>query len=108
MIRHNLKPAIISAVVVVILTGLLMGVRLGQAGTGLTVTGAGTDVLWKIALAATFIFFYNLFRDQLKALWQAVPGLPQTPPKLSDIKDSPVFQRLFWCFLIAAAIVFPF
>ena len=30
---RNLKPAVISAVVVVILSGLLMGVRLSQQGT---------------------------------------------------------------------------
>lgn len=108
MMRANLKAAIISAVVVVVLTGLLMGVRLGQSGTGLTVTGAGADVWWKIAAAAGFIFLFNLFRDQLTRAWKAVPGLPQTPPKLSDIRDKPVVQRLFWCFLIAAAIVWPF
>jgi branched-chain amino acid transport system permease protein len=108
MIRANLKPAVISAVVVVVLTGLLMGVRLGQSGTGLTVTGAGADVWWKIAAAAAFIFFFNLFRDQLTRAWKALPGLPKTPPKLSDIRDKPAVKRLFWCFLIAAALVWPF
>ena len=108
MIRANLKSAVISAAVVVVLTGLLMGVRLGQSGTGLTVTGMGPDVWWKIAAAATFIFFFNLFRDHLTRAWQAVPGLPKTPPKLSDIRDKPAIQRLFWCFLIAAAVVWPF
>lgn len=108
MIRANLKSAVISAAVVVVLTGLLMGVRLGQSGTGLTVTGMGPDVWWKIAAAATFIFFFNLFRDHLKRAWQAVPGLPKTPPKLSDIRDKPAIQRLFWCFLIAAAVIWPF
>ncbi|MEH6499871.1 MAG: high-affinity branched-chain amino acid ABC transporter permease LivM [Pseudoalteromonas distincta] len=106
--RANLKSAVISAAVVVVLTGLLMGVRLGQSGTGLTVTGMGPDVWWKIAAAATFIFFFNLFRDHLTRAWQAVPGLPKTPPKLSDIRDKPAIQRLFWCFLIAAAVVWPF
>lgn len=108
MIRANLKPAVISAVVVVILTGLLMGVRLEQSGTGLVVSGAGAEVWWKIAAAATFMFFFNLFRDQLTSVWKAVPGLPKTPPKLSDIRDKPALQRLFWCFLIAAALVWPF
>ncbi len=108
MIRANLKSAVISAAVVVVLTGLLMGVRLGQSGTGLTVTGMGPDVWWKIAAAATFIFFFNLFRDHLTRAWQAVPGLPKTPPKLSDIRDKPAIQRLFWCFLIAAAVIWPF
>ena len=68
MIRANLKPAVISAVVVVVLSGLLMGVRLDQDGTNLSLVGAGPDVYWKIAIAATFIFFYNLFRDHLARL----------------------------------------
>lgn len=108
MIRNNLKPALISAAVVVVLTAMLMGVRLTPSGTGLTISGAGTDVLWKIAGAALFIFLFNLFRDHLGKAWQAVPGLPKPPARLVEATDKPVIQRLFWCFLIAAALVFPF
>ncbi|MBL4832911.1 MAG: high-affinity branched-chain amino acid ABC transporter permease LivM [Pseudomonas sp.] len=104
----NFKAATISAVVVVILTALLMGVRLEQSGAGLTVTGAGEDVIWKIVAAAAFLFFFNLFRDQLSALWRSIPSVPKTPPKLADLRDKPAIQRLFWCFVIAAAVVFPF
>jgi len=104
----NFKAATISAVVVVVLTALLMGVRLEQSGAGLTVTGAGEDVIWKIVAAAAFLFFFNLFRDQLSALWRSIPSVPKTPPKLADLRDKPAIQRLFWCFVIAAAVVFPF
>ncbi|GGC99479.1 high-affinity branched-chain amino acid ABC transporter permease LivM [Halopseudomonas salina] len=104
----NFKAACISAVVVIVLTALLMGVRLEQSGAGLTVTGAGEDVLWKIAAAAAFLFFFNLFRDQINGLWRAIPSVPKTPPKLADLRDKPALQRLFWCFLIAGAVVFPF
>ena len=102
MIRANLKPAVISAVVVLILTGLLMGVRLEQTGTGLGITGADADVWWKISAAAAFMFVFNLFRDHLANLWKAAPGLPRVPAKLTQASENPATRRLFWCFLIAA------
>lgn len=104
----NFKAATLSAVVVVVLTALLMGVRLEQSGAGLTVTGAGADVLWKIAAAAGFLFFFNLFRDQISRLWGSIPSVPKTSPKLAELSDKPAIQRLFWCFVIAAAVIFPF
>ncbi|HIZ50494.1 MAG TPA: high-affinity branched-chain amino acid ABC transporter permease LivM [Candidatus Pseudomonas excrementavium] len=105
---RNLKPALISAVVVVALSGLLMGVRISQQGTGLVLTGAGPDVAMKIAAAALFIFLFNLFRDQLTALWFRVPALPRTPAAFSILAGRPAVRRLFWCFLIAAALIWPF
>ncbi|SFM11172.1 high-affinity branched-chain amino acid ABC transporter permease LivM [Halopseudomonas yangmingensis] len=108
MIANNLKPALLSAAVVLVLTGLLLGVRLTPAGTGLTVTGAEPDVLWKIAAAVLFIFLFNLFRGPLGRLRAAIPGLPAMPARLSSLTEQRAVQRLFWCFLIAAALVFPF
>ena len=105
---RNLKPALISAVVVVVLSGLLMGVRISQQGTGLVLTGAGADVAMKIAAAALFLFLFNLFRDHLAALWFKVPALPRTPAAFSILAGRPAVRRLFWCFLIAAALVWPF
>jgi len=108
MMRANLKPAIISAVVVAILAGLLLGIRLNQQGTTLSLVGAGPDVYWKIGAAAAFLFFFNLFRDQLSALWKGLPGLPKAPQKLVEVSHKPALRRLFWCFMIAAAIIWPF
>lgn len=108
MIRANLKPAVISAVVVLVLTGLLMGVRLEQTGTGLAIIGGDAEVWWKIAAAAAFMFVFNLFRDHLAALWKSAPGLPKLPARLTQASENPATRRLFWCFLIAAALVWPF
>ena len=93
MIRSNLKPAVISAVVVAILTGLLLGVRLDQQGTTLGLVGAGPDVYWKIAAAAAFLFFFNLFRDQLGALWKGLPGLPKAPERNSKSHSGHILRR---------------
>ncbi|RGP57315.1 high-affinity branched-chain amino acid ABC transporter permease LivM [Pseudomonas abyssi] len=106
--RANIKPAIISAVVVAVLAGLLLGIRLDQQGTTLSLVGAGPDVYWKIGAAAVFLFFFNLFRDQLSALWKGLPGLPKAPQKLVEVSHKPALRRLFWCFMIAAAIIWPF
>ncbi|MVW74952.1 high-affinity branched-chain amino acid ABC transporter permease LivM [Pseudomonas xionganensis] len=108
MKQLHFKPALLSLVVVTILTGLLLGVRLTQAGTGLTITGASPDVLWKIAGAALFIFLYNLLRDYIEAVRGKLPAKPSMPLSLSKLSDIVALRRLFWCFIIAAAIVFPF
>ena len=107
MMLRNLKPALISAVVVVILSGLLMGVRLSQQGTSLVLVGGGTDVWLKIAAAALFLFLFNLFRDHLTRLWRKVPALPRTPAAFSILAAQPVVHRLLWCFLIAASLIWP-
>src|SRR5690606_12180957 len=62
----------------------------------------------KIAGAALFIFLFNLFRDQLTALWYRVPALPRTPAAFSVLAARPAAHRLLWCFLIAAALIWPF
>ena len=108
MMLRNLKPAIISAVVVVILSGLLMGIRLQQQGTSLVLVGGGADEAMKIAAAALFIFLFNLLRDHLLSLWRKVPALPRTPAAFSVLAARPAVQRLLWCFLIAGALVWPF
>ena len=108
MMLRNLRPALISAVVVVILSGLLMGIRLQQQGTSLVLVGGGADVAVKIAGAALFLFLFNLFRDHLAALWQRVPALPRTPAAFSLLASKPAAHRLLWCFLIAAALIWPF
>lgn len=108
MMLRNLRPALISAVVVVILSGLLMGIRLQQQGTSLVLVGGGADVAVKIAGAALFLFLFNLFRDHLAALWQRVPALPRTPAAFSLLAAKPAAHRLLWCFLIAAALIWPF
>lgn len=54
--RLHFKSAIFSAIVVAILTAVLLGVRLTQVGSQLTVVVADNAVFWKIAAAAGFIF----------------------------------------------------
>ena len=108
MKRLHFKAALLSLAVVVALTGLLLGVRLEQQGTSLSLSGATPDVLWKMAGAGLFIFLFNLLRDWIDAARGRLPALPGVPGGISQLSELVAVRRLFWCFVIAAAIVFPF
>lgn len=105
--RLYIKSAIFSAIVVLILSGILLGVRLTQVGTELTLVGADQDVLWKIFAATALIFFYNLFRDSIERVLGLIPK-PALSPGLRELSQRQFVQRLLWCFIIAAALIFPF
>lgn len=103
--RLHFKSAIFSAIVVAILTAVLLGVRLTQVGSQLTVVVADNAVFWKIAAAAGFIFLYNLLRDWIDRAKAAIPrpeGLKSNP------LDAPLVQKLVWLVIILAALAFPF
>lgn len=103
--RLHFKSAIFSAIVVAILTAVLLGVRLTQVGSQLTVVVADNAVFWKIAAAAGFIFLYNLLRDWIDRAKAAIPrpeGLKSNP------LDVPLVQKLVWLVIILAALAFPF
>lgn len=104
--RLHFKSAIFSALVVAVLTAVLLGVRLTQAGSQLTLVVADSSVYWKIAAAAAFIFCYNLFRDGIDRAKAAIPR----PAGLggAQLLSKPWAHKLLWLVIIAAAIAFPF
>lgn len=104
--RLHFKSAIFSAVVVAVLTAVLLGVRLTQAGSQLTLVVADSSVYWKIAAAAAFIFCFNLFRDSIDRAKAAIPR----PAGLggAQLLSKPWAHKLLWLVIIAAAIAFPF
>src|SRR5574344_571810 len=106
--RLPIKAALFSAVVVFVLGGLLLGVRLTQVGTQLTLVGAEASTWWTLSLAAGFIFCFNLFKDLLFGLGQHLPRLPSADKPLAVLRKNKPLVVLFWCFAIAAAILFPF
>ena len=104
--RLHFKSAIFSALVVLVLTGVLLGVRLTQVGSQLTVAAADPSVYWKIFTAAGFIFLYNLFRDPIDRVKAAIPR----PAGLgtASLLDKSWIRTLVWLAIIAAAVAFPF
>ena len=105
--RLYIKSAIFSAIVVMILSAVLLGVRLTQVGTELTLVGAEADVLWKVAGACLVIFLYNLFRDPIERTLGLIPK-PSLSIGTRSLSQRQFIQRVVWCFLIAAALIFPF
>lgn len=105
--RLYIKAAIFSAIVVLILSGILLGIRLTQVGTEVTLVGADADVLWKVGAATVLIFLYNLFRDPIERVLGLIPK-PTLSPGLRDLSQRQFIQRLLWCFIIAGALIFPF
>ena len=105
--RLYFKSAIFSAIIVLVLSAILLGVRLTQVGTALTLVGAEADVLWKIFAATALIFVYNLWRDPIEHFLGYIPT-PSLSVGLRNLSQTQVVQRLLWCFLIATALIFPF
>ncbi|MCK9533490.1 MAG: high-affinity branched-chain amino acid ABC transporter permease LivM [Pseudomonas sp.] len=105
--RLYFKSAIFSAIIVLVLSAILLGVRLTQVGTALTLVGAEADVLWKIFAATALIFVYNLWRDPIERFLGYIPT-PSLSVGLRNLSQTQVVQRLLWCFLIATALIFPF
>ncbi|HHX33869.1 MAG TPA: high-affinity branched-chain amino acid ABC transporter permease LivM [Gammaproteobacteria bacterium] len=105
--RLHIKSAIFSAIVTFLLSSILLGVRLTQVGTELTLVGAESAVLWKVAAATALIFCYNLFRDPIERVLGLIPK-PSLPAGVRDLSQRQFIQRMLWCFLIAAALIFPF
>ncbi len=95
--RLYFKSAIFSAIVVLILSAVLLGVRLAQVGTELTLVGAEDSVLWKVAAASLLIFFYNLFRDPIERVLGLIPK-PTLSAGIRDISQRQFVQRIVWCF----------
>lgn len=104
--RLHFKSAIFSAIVVTILTAVLLGVRLTQAGSQLTIVVSDASVYWKIGAAAGFIFLYNLLRDWIDRAKESIPrpeGLG-----VASLLSRPLLQKLIWLVIILAALAFPF
>ena len=105
--RLYIKSAIFSAIVTLALSAILLGVRLTQVGTELTLVGAEPAVLWQVAAATALIFFYNLLRDYIDRFFGFIPK-PSLPSALHSLGQRKSLQRLLWSFLIVAALMFPF
>src|SRR5690554_3892475 len=104
--RLHIKPALFSAAITLALSAILLGVRLTQVGTELKIIGADIDVIWKILAATALIFFYNLFREHIERTLGFLPHV-NIPSRLRSIGTRKSIQRLFWCFIIAATLIFP-
>ena len=106
-ITKNLKSAIFSALLVLIISYPVLGLKLTTVGISLRVEGATAFELWCIGAAATLIFIWQLLRDRLTPAWAKV-SLPRLPGNASNFLTLPSTQRWVILALIAFALVWPF
>ncbi len=108
MMTKNLKTAFFSALLVIAVAYPVIGLKLTTVGIGLEVHGASPAVLWTIAGAAIAMFFWQLFRDQLGAVWANAPSLPKVPAQASNFLTLPSTQRWIILGLVLVALAWPF
>ena len=107
-ITKNLKTAIFSALLVLAVAYPVIGLKLSTVGIKLEVQGASPAVLWTILGCSIAMFFWQLFRNQLSAVWSNAPKLPSMPGKASEFLTLPSTQRWIVLGLIVVALAWPF
>ena len=105
-----IKRALFSALLVLLVSGPILGLKLRTVGIGLQVQNAGPQVWWAIGLATVLMFVWQLVRDRIP-----VPGFLQgggkvapQPGSLRHTLTLPSTQRYVIWLLIAVALVAPF
>ncbi|XLY89564.1 high-affinity branched-chain amino acid ABC transporter permease LivM [Ectopseudomonas mendocina] len=105
---RNLKSAIFSALLVLIISYPVLGLKLSTVGIGLRVQGATTFELWCIGGAAVLIFLWQLLRDRITPAWASRPKLPSGSGQLGNFLTLPSTQRWIILAMVMVALVWPF
>ena len=105
---RNLKSAIFSALLVLIISYPVLGLKLSTVGISLRVEGATAFELWCIGGAATLIFLWQLLRDRLTPTWAKLPKLPSGSGQIGNFLTLPSTQRWIILAMVMVALVWPF
>jgi branched-chain amino acid transport system permease protein len=108
MIAKNLKSALFSSLLVVLLSYPVLGLKLTTVGIKLEVHGATAIELWCIAAAAILMFLWQLLRDRITSALGGAPRLPKMPAGASNFLTLPSTQRWVILGLIVVALAWPF
>ncbi|EZH83800.1 leucine/isoleucine/valine transporter permease subunit [Ectopseudomonas composti] len=104
----NLKSAIFGALLVLIISYPVLGLKLSTVGISLRVEGATAFELWCIGGAATLIFLWQLLRDHITPAWAKRPSLPDGSGQLGNFLTLPSTQRWIILAMVMVALVWPF
>ncbi|MDU9406312.1 high-affinity branched-chain amino acid ABC transporter permease LivM [Pseudomonas sediminis] len=104
----NLKSAVFSALLVLIISYPVLGLKLSTVGISLRVEGATAFELWCIGGAATLIFLWQLLRDRLTPAWAKLPKLPSGSGEIGNFLTLPSTQRWIILAMVMVALVWPF
>src|SRR5690606_25078061 len=102
---RNLKTAIFSTVLLLLISYPLLGLKLSVIGIGLQVEGASPRTLWTIAIAAALVFVWQLFRDRLPGSGRFTALLPSMPSSVTHRLTLPSTQRWIIMLLVVVALV---
>ena len=105
---RNIKSAIFSALLVLIISYPVLGLKLSTVGISLRVEGATAFELWCIGGAATLIFLWQLLRDRLTPTWAKLPNLPSGSGQIGNFLTLPSTQRWIILAMVMVALVWPF
>ena len=102
-----LKRALFSALLVILVSYPILGLKLRTVGIKLEVLGADAQTLWTIAAAALAMFVWQLFRDRIPPAGsrRRLQGQRQRPEELLSL---PSTQRWAVLALVVVAFVWPF
>ncbi len=105
--NRPLYPALFAAVVTLILTSMMLGIQLKTEGINLTLHSSSEFTWYSIAGATLAVFLFQLFRDKFSGLIK-LPELPSIASVLPEGKKGDRLKTLAICFIIAAALIWPF
>lgn len=105
---RNLKPAVLGALLVLIVAYPLLGLKLTTIGISLQVEGASPFELGCIGGAALLVFFWQLLRDRLTPAWAKLPKLASGSNKVGNLLSQPDTQRWIILAMLMVALVWPF
>ncbi|MDH0958517.1 high-affinity branched-chain amino acid ABC transporter permease LivM [Pseudomonas chengduensis] len=105
---RNIKSAIFSALLVLIISYPVLGLKLSTVGISLRVEGATAFELWCIGGAATLVFLWQLLRDRLTPTWAKLPKLPSGSGQIGNFLTLPSTQRWIILAMVMVALVWPF
>ncbi|WP_437880736.1 high-affinity branched-chain amino acid ABC transporter permease LivM [Pseudomonas sp. LRF_L74] len=106
--NNNLKTAVFSTVLLLLVSYPILGLKLNIVGIGLQVHGASKQTLWSIAVAAVLMFVWQLLRDKLPGQARLVALVPGVPGGVKNTLTLPHIQRLILVVLFIVALVWPF
>ncbi|WP_445395568.1 high-affinity branched-chain amino acid ABC transporter permease LivM [Zobellella sp. An-6] len=104
---NKLKPALIAAVLFLVLAGWLLGFRLETAGTRLVVTNR-LDAAWEwLALGAALVLLAQLFQTQLRQPFRYLSDR-KGHFALPAPEEQPWLYRIVTVLVLSALIIWPF
>lgn len=106
--KGRFYPAAFAALVTLVLSCLVLGVKLKTENITLTLEGASAETWSAIGMATLLVFMMQLYREQIDRMFKRLPGLPSVETLLPEGKKRATLQRVGFCMLLAGLLIWPF